>query len=119
MGLFSRKKEKSVTEPAAPKPKPTHLSFDVAGIGYYKHEVEETVNKDGEYIGKCKLVPEPDNKHDPNAIKVIIKGRPIGYVPADKCLEVRGLIEKAKEIEIELYFDKEENEADGNVTIFW
>ena len=27
------------------------------------------------------LEPEPDNKHDPNAVKVIANGQQIGYVP--------------------------------------
>ena len=31
------------------------------------------------------LVPEPDNEHDPNAIKVITQGVHIGYVKASEC----------------------------------
>lgn len=34
------------------------------------------------------LVPEPDNPHDPNAIKVMLEGVHVGYVPRDLCLAV-------------------------------
>lgn len=35
------------------------------------------------------LVPEPTNKHDPNAIMVLIDNIHVGYVPAHRCLELK------------------------------
>ena len=35
---------------------------------------------------RIELVPEPDNPHDPNAIKVIIDGCHVGYIKATECL---------------------------------
>lgn len=31
------------------------------------------------------LQPEPSNRFDPNAIRVLKDSQPIGYVPADRC----------------------------------
>ena len=39
------------------------------------------------------LVAEPNNKHDPNAIKIVsFDGRHIGYIPADETEDVRQFI---------------------------
>lgn len=38
------------------------------------------------------LEPEPDNAHDPNAVKVLHKGFHVGYVPRDLAPEVCRLI---------------------------
>ena len=40
------------------------------------------------------LVPEPTNPHDKNAIKILMDGVLIGYVPADLCLKVMPQIGK-------------------------
>lgn len=34
------------------------------------------------------LVPEPDNKYDPNAVRVVVGEFTIGYIPRESCLEV-------------------------------
>lgn len=39
------------------------------------------------------LVDEPDNAYDPNAIKVLIDGEHIGYVPSAKCTRVKDILE--------------------------
>lgn len=36
----------------------------------------------------AELVPEPDNKYDPNAIRVEVGGFLIGYIPKESCAEV-------------------------------
>lgn len=38
------------------------------------------------------LQPEPDNPHDPNAIKVIVDGVHIGYIKAGSCAHVHKLL---------------------------
>lgn len=41
---------------------------------------------------KAELVPEPTNEHDPNAIKVIIEGKHIGYIKKGSCAHVKKLM---------------------------
>lgn len=41
---------------------------------------------------KAELVPEPTNKHDSNAIKVIIAGKHVGYIKKGSCAHVKKLI---------------------------
>ncbi len=42
------------------------------------------------------LVEEPDNPHDPNAIKVIIDGVHVGYIKRGSCTHVKNLINSNK-----------------------
>ena len=51
----------------------------------------------------CELVPEPDNPHDPNAIKVMLDGRHVGYVPAEECADVRPLLVRAEKIRAHIF----------------
>ena len=58
--------------------------FEIAGM-YYRERIEEYC---GEFVGT--LEAEPDNVHDPEAIKVLAPdGHHIGYVPRDMTAEVR------------------------------
>ena len=90
--------------------------FHVAGISYRdQKEIEDLLTENEEYdFGKKKiveeglegkkiyrydiyyesanLVPDPENSHDPNAVKVITGGVFVGYVPAKKVKEVTELI---------------------------
>ena len=43
----------------------------------------------------CELVPEPDNPHDPNAIKVLLDGHHVGYVPTSECAAVHSILRRA------------------------
>ena len=36
-----------------------------------------------------RLVPEPKNPHDKNAVRVDVDGLPIGYIPRDKAREAK------------------------------
>lgn len=42
---------------------------------------------------KAELVPEPDNPHDPKAIKVIVEGQHIGYIKSGSCAHVHKLLQ--------------------------
>ena len=42
------------------------------------------------------LVEEPDNQHDPNAIKVIIDGVHVGYIKKGSCTHVKNLMNSNK-----------------------
>lgn len=45
---------------------------------------------------KVELIEEPDNEHDPNAIKVIIDGEHVGYIKKGSCSHVKKLIHEDK-----------------------
>lgn len=40
------------------------------------------------------LVPEPDNPHDPNAIKVLLGGNLVGYIPAKDCAHISDIMNR-------------------------
>jgi len=70
------------------KPVPRRLTLSVVGMQYRvtkttRQMISEHVEKDGPL--ECKLVRESSNKHDPNAIRVLISDKPytglfIGYL---------------------------------------
>lgn len=91
-----------------PKPEFEEKKYIVAGVEYYLDALKKMMEpnelynyKKQELIDICKtdeliykytiediaveLVPEPDNPHDPKAIKVLINGTHVGYIPARRC----------------------------------
>ena len=61
-----------------------YLQFKIAGINHRKGIGEY----EGKFIGK--VVPEPTNQYDPNAIKIIHQdGMHLGYVPAEDTDQLR------------------------------
>lgn len=52
------------------------------------------------FYGYADLVPEPDNPHDPNAIKVIVDGIHIGYVPAKRTKSIKKILDSNNVIAI-------------------
>lgn len=75
-------------------------TFKVTGISYYKDNIlknfasEDTDEFDYE-SSFVELVPEPENEHDPNAIKVIVDGIKIGYVPKEITSFVKDTLESS------------------------
>lgn len=71
---------------------PASYSFEVAGVhvDHYAHQI----------INYCKvndfitLEPEPENRHDEDAILVKNSYREIGYVPGSETTEVHDIIQK-------------------------
>ncbi len=66
-----------------------------------KSIVEEGLEDESIYqyefgILKAKLEPEEDNEHDPNAVKVIISGVHVGYIPKEKSAHIKELVEAGK-----------------------
>lgn len=45
---------------------------------------------------KAKLVPEPTNKHDKNAVKVCIDGKTVGYIKREETLAVKDILKKTQ-----------------------
>lgn len=54
---------------------------------------DEKIYKTFWMIGKTELIPDPDNEYDPNAIKVLMDGKLVGYVPKDETAEVKKLLD--------------------------
>lgn len=112
-GLKLRKAKRSApAQPQAamvitPQQAPTQVRYNcaVVGLGYRKEAVKSLLAENEEYKhpkkrrsriykyeyfeGPAILAPEPTNKYDPNAIKVMVNGVHIGYIPADECQQVR------------------------------
>lgn len=96
------------------------VEYSVRGIEHYLDNVKKLAVSNKEYRSKpetiiangnamkkiyqytfvnkpVKLEPEPKNKFDKNAIKVIIAGEHIGYIPSEDCVTVHGIL-KSHEI---------------------
>lgn len=104
--------EQKIVTPVTHKPKPTaskRFKCDVVGLRYQEeniidllYENDDYDDPDGDgrvykydiYDGSALLEPEPTNKYDTNAIKVIVDGEHIGYIPSEKCAQVKELISK-------------------------
>lgn len=63
----------------------------------------ERIYKYNTYYGPCVLEPEPTNKHDPNAVKVLVEDIHIGYIPSEKCNTVKKFFDKNPTAHIEIY----------------
>jgi hypothetical protein len=67
----------------------------VAGVTF--GDAQENIKKFGcRDIGSFRLVREPDNTHDPNAIRVEIAGHYLGHIPKDKAKELAPLIDDGR-----------------------
>lgn len=53
------------------------------------------------YAPTAELVPEPDNPHDPKAIKVVAGGEHIGYIKAGSCSHLLKVIRENRILKIE------------------
>lgn len=91
-------------------------SFKVAGISFRQKDLDDVLLDNYEYdmskselidlgmtderiykyidvVGDVSLVPEPDNAHDPNAIKVCVNDVHVGYVPSEKAKRVKKILD--------------------------
>lgn len=72
------------------------------GYGRSKRDrVEEDNDGDREYqytfrVSSAQLVPEPENPHDPNAIRVDFDGTTVGYIQRSDCQKVRQLLDSGR-----------------------
>jgi hypothetical protein len=69
---------------------PKSLSLDVAGT--FKRQ--DALARSPKEKTEATLKPEPTNKHDPNAVKVLIGKNFIGYIPKTKSALVSDLIKE-------------------------
>lgn len=81
------------------EPQYNYYSFNVVGMKYCPVSTKKFIDRmtGGETV---ELVPEPRNRYDKNAIKVMaydhykMKDICIGYVPADETLEIRKIMDE-------------------------
>lgn len=97
-------------------------TFEVAGTYYKQNEIKSILCENSSYHNNSRLnctkiykynytrknaifVPEPQNKHDKNAIMVVINNICVGYVPAYLCDSVHQLLKKhsIKNVEAQIY----------------
>lgn len=102
--------------------KPTVYNFKVAGVSYRQEDICTLLEENASYMDfknsngrkvyrykltrkTAKLIPEPQNPHDPNAIMVMIDNVLVGYVPASECQNVKSILKSksANSVEAELY----------------
>lgn len=85
------------------------LSFNdervrVAGVSHYQEDLLALVGEAGggrvRHEAKATLEPEPDNPHDPEAVKVLLEGRHVGYLSREDARRygpaVRLLLERGR-----------------------
>lgn len=83
----------------------THYEENILSLGEenpdYDSSKSELVNCGliGERVYKyifnptnVELQPEPDNPHDPNAVKVIVDGEHVGYIKAGSCAHIKKVL---------------------------
>ena len=118
MGLFSRLFSRKQAEPPKPVKEPAGaktVTHKVAGTSYRQKELLAMGEKNPDYTltkrellkhypegvtvyeydfgpQKAELVPEPDNPHDPKAIKVLVDGVHVGYIKAGSCAHIHKLL---------------------------
>lgn len=81
----------------------------IAGINH-----RQGINR---YIGRveCALVPEPTNKYDPEAIKIVAEdNHHLGYIPSDQTDFVRSLAANEFPYLCTAFISQEEDEDDGH-----
>ena len=80
-----------------------HFHTYVAGIKHHRKAFYALDLEQREH--SLELIEDPENKHDPNAIKVVVDGKHIGYVPKEKTAKVRKFLSKIYEISAEVELD--------------
>lgn len=78
------------------------LAVETDEYTYTKKELEESGFEDEKiwkyefFPSKVELVEEPDNPHDPKAIKVVIDGEHVGYIKSGSCFHVKNLLKSGR-----------------------
>ena len=127
----ARAAEAAQTPPAKGKVSLVTENFNVAGTSFHQEAIEDLGSENSLYEytkkelidegyedekiyqyeffpEKVELVEEPENPHDPNAIKVIVDGAHIGYIKAGSCAHVKKLLQSGtvSDISAEIYGGK-------------
>ena len=111
--------------PEAPKKTTKEATYRVTGISHYEDNIMALSSKNDDYklskrdlidYGyvnervweydfyplKAELVPEPDNPHDPKAIKVLVDGLHVGYIKSGSCAHLLRMIREDGIVKIDV-----------------
>lgn len=78
------------------------LALETEEYDYSKKELEENGFEDEKVWkyefdpSRVELVEQPDNPHDPKAIKVMIDGVHVGYIKSGSCAHVKNLLDSGR-----------------------
>lgn len=88
--------------PEATRPKGVYLTrMDVVGLHYHSwDEVQAQIARDD----ILELIREPDNAHDPLAIRVMWRGKQLGYIPRSQNAMLARLMDQGLRF-VALYID--------------
>lgn len=78
-------------------------------VGVTVGDAQENIKKFGcEDIGSFRLVREPENPHDPNAIRVEVAGKYLGHIPKDNAKELAPQMDAGRRL-IALFVNRNEH----------
>lgn len=115
MGMF-RKRTRTINP--APFEVEITTELPVVGVSYRQDALRAVCGRrtaDGVWTCHAVLVPEPDNSHDPRAVRVEIKGIHIGYLPKDDAARLQVGIQRvgSATVEAEIYtWKRDESDED-------
>jgi hypothetical protein len=71
--------------------------FEAVGESHYQNELWKIIGKpktkyEPEWQGAAELVAEKSNSHDPNAVRVVIQGKTVGYLDRDTAAMVHAAL---------------------------
>jgi hypothetical protein len=75
----------------------------VAGAASYQDAIWQIVGEPTapadrpSWVGRARLEPEPENRHDPNAVKVVVDGRTVGYLERSLAARLQPAIRRIEE----------------------
>jgi hypothetical protein len=77
----------------------------VAGAASYQDAIWQVVGEPTppddrpSWVGQARLEPEPTNPHDPNAVKIVVDGRTVGYLERSLARRLQAPIRRIEERE--------------------
>ena len=94
------------------------LNFKVSGVTFDDRQklIKELYQKGR--IRKAQLVKETDNPHDPNAVKVMIGDKTIGYVPKEASEDIGEAIPYIMTTNVELMYASDHDTYFAMCTVF-
>jgi len=66
------------------------------GVKHHNRKVVDAMTSDENHAAHLTLVPEPTNPHDPRAVAVCYKTRPVGHVCADYVEDAHAFLAEAE-----------------------
>ena len=114
------------TAPAKVQPAGKHENHGVAGTSYRQDAIRALGSKNPDFSRskrelqddglideqiyeysfaprRVELQPEPDNPHDPKAIKVVVDGTHIGYIKAGSCAHIHKLLKADRILQVDCF----------------